>query len=77
MVKKYLHADQVKDQIVSQKAVDIVVESATATKPEKKTAKKSTAKKTTKKAETAETAEGAEDTESAESQEQPAEKDAE
>ena len=68
MVKKYLHADQVKDQIVSQKAVDIVVESATATKPEKKT---------TKKAETAETAEGAEDTESAESQEQPAEKDAE
>ena len=72
MVKKYLHADQVKDQIVSQKAVDIVVESATATKPEKKTAKKST-----KKAETAETAEGAEDTESAESQEQPAEKDAE
>ena len=77
MVKKYLHADQVKDQIVSQKAVDIVVESATATKPEKKTTKKSTAKKTTKKAETAETAEGAEDTESAESQEQPAEKDAE
>ena len=77
MVKKYLHADQVKDQIISQKAVDIVVESATATKPEKKTAKKSTAKKTTKKAETAETAEGAEDTESAESQEQPAEKDAE
>ena len=77
MVKKYLQADQVKDQIVSQKAVDIVVESATATKPEKKTAKKSTAKKTTKKAETAETAEGAEDTESAESQEQPAEKDAE
>ena len=77
MVKKYLHADQVKDQIISQKAVDIVVESATATKPEKKTAKKSTAKKTTKKVETAETAEGAEDTESAESQEQPAEKDAE
>ena len=77
MVKKYLQADQVKDQLLTQKAVDIVVESATATKPEKKTAKKSTAKKTTKKAETAETAEGAEDTESAESQEQPAEKDAE
>ena len=77
MVKKYLHADQVKDQIVSRKAVAVVVDSATATKPEKKTAKKSTAKKTTKKAETAETAEGAEDTESAESQEQPAEKDAE
>ena len=53
MVKKYLHADQVKDQIVSQKAVDIVVESATATKPEKKAAKKSTKK-------TEETAEGEE-----------------
>ncbi|MDO4314675.1 MAG: trigger factor [Oscillospiraceae bacterium] len=44
MVKKYLQADQVKDQIVSQKAVAVVVESATATKPEKKAAKKSAKK---------------------------------
>ena len=39
-VKKYLQADQVKDQIVTRKAVAIVVDSATAIKPEKKTAKK-------------------------------------
>lgn len=39
-VKKYLQADQVKDQIVTRKAVAIVVDSATAVKPEKKTAKK-------------------------------------
>jgi trigger factor len=45
MVKKYLQPDQVKDQVISQKAVAIVVDNATATKPEK------TAKKTTKKAE--------------------------
>ena len=45
MVKKYLPAEQVKDQIVSKKAVAVVVDSATAIKPEKKT------KKTTKKAE--------------------------
>ena len=44
MVKKYLQADQVKDQLISQKAVAVVVDSATATKPEKKVAKK-TAKK--------------------------------
>ena len=44
MVKKYLQADQVKDQIISQKAVAVVVDSATAVKPEKKTAKKSTKK---------------------------------
>ena len=44
MVKKYLQAEQVKDQIVSQKAVAVVVDSATAVKPEKKTAKKSTKK---------------------------------
>lgn len=44
MVKKYLQADQVKDQIMSQKAVAVVVDSATAVKPEKKTAKKSTKK---------------------------------
>ena len=53
MVKKYLQAEQVKDQLISQKAVAVVVDSATATKPEKKAAKK-----TTKKAE--ETAEGEE-----------------
>ena len=52
-VKKYLHADQVKDQLKSQKAIAVVTDSATATKPEKKTAKKSS-----KKAE--ETAEGEE-----------------
>lgn len=45
MVKKYLQADQVKDQLVSQKAIAVVVDSATATKPEKKTAKKAAAKK--------------------------------
>ena len=45
MVKKYLQADQVKDQIVSQKAIAVVVDSATAVKPEKKTTKKA-AKKT-------------------------------
>jgi trigger factor len=43
MVKKYLQPEQVKDQVISQKAVAIVVDNATATKPEKK--------KTTKKAE--------------------------
>ena len=52
-VKKYLHADQVKDQLKSQKAIAVVTDSATAAKPEKKTAKKSS-----KKAE--ETAEGEE-----------------
>ena len=65
MVKKYLPADQTKDQLANQKAVAIVVESATATKPEKKKAtkktdaaegeekpaKKATAKKTSKKTE--------------------------
>ena len=43
-VKKYLHADQVKDQLKSQKAIAVVVDSATAAKPEKKTAKKSAKK---------------------------------
>ena len=38
MVKKYIQADQVKDQICSRRAVDIVVENATATKPEEKPA---------------------------------------
>ncbi len=33
MVKKYLQADQVKDQVVSRKAVAVVVDSATAVKP--------------------------------------------
>ena len=49
-VKKYLPAEQVKDQLVSQKAVAIVVDNATVIKVEKKAAKKTT-KKTTKKAE--------------------------
>ncbi len=39
-VKKYLQAEQVKDQLMTQKAIAIVVDSATAVKPEKKTAKK-------------------------------------
>ncbi len=39
-VKKYLQADQVRDQLVSRKALAVVVDSATATKPEKKTAAK-------------------------------------
>ena len=64
-VKKYLQADQVKDQLLTQKAIAIVVDSATAVKPEKKTTKKKaddaaegeekpakkTTRKTTKKAE--------------------------
>ena len=66
MVKKYLSKEQVHDQILSQKAVAVVVDSATAEKPAKKTAKKAEtaegeekkpAKKTTKKAETAESEE--------------------
>ena len=54
-VKKYLQAEQVKDQLKSQKAIAVVVDSATAVKAEKKPAKK-TAKK-------AEDAEGEEATE--------------
>ena len=59
MVKKYLSKEQVHDQILTQKAVAVVVDSATAEKPAKKTAKKAAegeeekkpaAKKTTKKA---------------------------
>ena len=38
MVKKYIQADQVKDQVCSRRAIDVVVESATATKPEEKPA---------------------------------------
>ena len=40
-VKKYLQAEQVKDQLISRKAVAVVVDSATAVKPEKKTKKSS------------------------------------
>ena len=43
-VKKYLQADQVKDQLKSQKAIAVVADSATAVKPEKKTARKSAKK---------------------------------
>ena len=39
-VKKYLQAEQVKDQIISRKAVAVVVDSATAEKPAKKSSKK-------------------------------------
>ena len=62
MVKKYLSKEQVHDQILTQKAVAVVVDSATAEKPKKAAKKeeaaegeeKKPAKKTTKKAETAE-----------------------
>ncbi len=40
MVKKYLQADQIKDQLMTQKAVAVVVNSANVIKPEKKAAKK-------------------------------------
>ena len=43
MVKKYLSKEQVHDQILTQKAVAVVVDSATAEKPAKKTAKKAEA----------------------------------
>ena len=49
MVKKYVTADQIKDQLCTQKAVSVVADSAVVIKPEKKT------KKTSKKAEAAET----------------------
>ena len=44
MVKKYVQADQVKDQVITRKAVAVVVDSAETLKPEKK-------KKAAKKAE--------------------------
>ena len=55
MVKKYLQADQIKDQVATQKAVAVVVDSAVATKPEKKEdeAEKKPARKSAKKAEEA------------------------
>ena len=61
MVKKYVTAEQIKDQLCTQKAVSVVADSAVAVKPEKKT------KKSSKKAEAAE----------AETVEAEAEKDAE
>ena len=54
MVKKYVTPDQIKEQLSTRKAVAVVADSATAIKPEKKTAKK-----TSKKAD-AETADAAE-----------------
>ena len=61
MVKKYLVKEQVQDQLLSQKAIAVVVDSATAEKPKKAAKKeeaaegeeKKPAKKTTKKAEAA------------------------
>ena len=44
LVKKYLPADQTREQLANQKAVDVVVKNATATKPEKPAAKKKTKK---------------------------------
>ena len=46
MVKKYLVADQVRDELISRKAIEVVTSSAKAKKP-----RKTAAKKTTKKAE--------------------------
>ena len=61
MVKKYLAKEQVQDQLLTQKAVAVVVDSATAEKPKKdetaegeKKAKKAPAKKAAKKDEAAE-----------------------
>ena len=61
MVKKYLAKEQVQDQLLTQKAVAVVVDSATAEKPKKdetaegeKKAKKASAKKAAKKDEAAE-----------------------
>ena len=54
MVKKYIQADQVKDQVVSRKAVAVVVDSAVAVKPEKKAAKKAAKKAEDKTEEAAE-----------------------
>ncbi len=53
-VKKYLQTEQVRDQLMTQKAIAVVTESATATKPEKKTAAKKTAKKADESADAAE-----------------------
>ena len=70
MVKKYLQADQIKDQVISRKAVAVVVDSAEAVKPAKKTTKKKPAKKAEGEAEEA-------PAEQAETEEVPAEKEAE
>ena len=45
MVKKYIQADQVKDQVCSRRAIDVVVESATAVKPEEKPTEEAAEKK--------------------------------
>ncbi len=42
MVKKYILPDQVKDQICSRRAIDVVAKSATAVKPEEKPAEEGT-----------------------------------
>ena len=70
MVKKYLQADQIKDQVISRKAVAVVVDSVEAVKPAKKTTKKKPAKKAEGEAEEA-------PAEQAETEEVPAEKEAE
>ena len=57
MVKEYTDMDQLRGQVRRQKALDLVVANAVATKPEKKTTKKAT-KKTEEAAE--EAAEGEE-----------------
>ena len=50
MVKKYLPADQIRDELVSRKAIEVVTSSAKAKKP-RKTATKKTTKKADKEAE--------------------------
>ena len=49
-VKKYLPEDQIKAQILNEKAIAVVRDSAEATAPEEEEKPKKTAKKTTKKA---------------------------
>ena len=63
MVKKYLQADQIKDQVTTQKAVAVVVDSAVATKPEKKSAKKAEEGEAAEKKPARKTAKKAEETE--------------
>ena len=55
-IKKVVSEKTAKNDITSKKAIDLIVESAKATKPRKTAAKKTTTKKSTKKAEAAEEA---------------------
>ena len=80
MVKKYIQADQVKDQICSRRAIDVVAESATAVKPEEKPAEEEASesgaeeKKPARKPRKKKSEETAEDEESAAEEKKPARK---